>query len=100
MSIPRILILDDEKEINQLLVTLLTRSGYEVVSCLTGEDAVDRFQEAESSDHPVGLLLLDLTIPLGMNEGVLYSDSLAKYAAAFFRMSRSSSTRRSSARSF
>ena len=29
-------------------------------------------------------------IPLRMNEGVLYSDSLAKYAAAFFRMSRSS----------
>ena len=40
------------------------------------------------------------SIPLGMNEGVLYSDSLAKYAAAFFRMSRSSWVRRSSARSF
>jgi hypothetical protein len=39
-------------------------------------------------------------IPLGMNEGVLYSDSLAKYAADFFRMSRSSWVRRSSARSF
>jgi hypothetical protein len=31
------------------------------------------------------------------DEGVLYPDSLAKYAAAFFRMSRSSVTRLSSA---
>ncbi len=30
------------------------------------------------------------SIPIGMDEGVLYSGSLAKYAAAFFRMSRSS----------
>ena len=30
------------------------------------------------------------SIPIGMDEGVLYSASLAKYAAAFFRMSRSS----------
>lgn len=66
MKNPRILILDDEKEIGYLIGTLLTRSGYETTACLSGEEAVRLFKDAEESGSPFGLLIMDLTIPMGM----------------------------------
>ena len=66
MSSHRILILDDEKEISNLISVLLKRSGYEPVCCLTGEEAVDTFRQAEEEAQPFSLLIMDLTIPMGM----------------------------------
>jgi hypothetical protein len=62
-----------------------------VLDCAWRQRHVDPGVEAASGDfedlaHPLNRE----PIPLGMNEGVLYSDSLAKYAAAFFKMSLSS----------
>lgn len=66
MEKSRILILDDEKEIGYLIGTLLARSGYETSTCLSGEEAVRLFKEAEDSAAPFHLLIMDLTIPMGM----------------------------------
>ena len=72
-----------------------------VFDCAWRERLVDPLVEPTPSDSKdLAQPLNRESIPLGVNEGVLYSDSLAKYAAAFFRMSRSSCVRRSSARSF
>ena len=78
----------------------------------------DQDQQASIFDGPIGKWLLQpgvvaasmdpqnpaehhhpMSMPVGVNEGVLYSGSFAKYAAAFFKMSRSSSARRRAARS-
>lgn len=66
MENARILILDDEKEIGYLIGTLLTRSGYETTTCLSGEESVRLFKEAEESGTPFNLLIMDLNIPMGM----------------------------------
>ena len=55
---PRILVVDDEQSIVETLTVLLKREGFEVVSALSGEEAVDRFSE-ERPD----LVLSDVRMP-------------------------------------
>ncbi len=45
MGQPRILVLDDDKALRELLVDLFTSKGYEVVCVATGEDALCKIQE-------------------------------------------------------
>jgi DNA-binding NtrC family response regulator len=54
----RILVVEDEKLLRDLLERQLTRRGYEVVPCGSGEEALARAQEAEPD-----LALLDLALP-------------------------------------
>jgi two-component system cell cycle sensor histidine kinase/response regulator CckA len=56
----RILLVDDEAALLDLLRRYLERLGYEVDSCLTPEDALARFEAAPSS---YALVLTDLTLP-------------------------------------
>ena len=61
MSGERLLVVDDEEDILELLRYNLEREGYSVVTALSGEEAVDRAR-ADAPD----LILLDLMLP-GMN---------------------------------
>ncbi len=54
----RILIVEDEISIVELLTLVLMREGYEVSSCQTGRDAVNMMKEF----HP-HLVLLDVMLP-------------------------------------
>lgn len=54
----RILVVDDEPSIRDLLHTVLTRRGHEVITAATGRAAVGRFRE----DRP-HVTILDLTLP-------------------------------------
>ncbi|ALA56739.1 response regulator [Nitrospira moscoviensis] len=54
----RILVVDDEPSIRDLLQTVLTRRGHEVITASTGRNGVARFRE----DRP-GLTILDLAMP-------------------------------------
>ena len=54
----RILIVEDELSIIELLTLVLSREGYEVTSCQTGRDAINMIKEF----HP-HLLLLDVMLP-------------------------------------
>ncbi len=54
----RILIVEDEITILQLLTMVLTKEGYEVHSCQTGRDAVTRMKEIRPH-----LVLLDVMLP-------------------------------------
>jgi DNA-binding response OmpR family regulator len=54
----RILLVDDEQSIQTLLSYPLRRDGYEVVSALDGQEALQRFTEARFD-----LVILDLMLP-------------------------------------
>ncbi len=53
-----ILIVDDEKEIREMLVSALSREGYETADCATAEEAAD-FLNGRTPD----LILLDIMLP-------------------------------------
>ena len=53
----RILIVDDEPEMVQMLSRFLSRSGYEIIPAFTGEEAV-----ASIKAHP-DIILLDINMP-------------------------------------
>jgi CheY-like chemotaxis protein len=59
----RILLVDDEAPLLDLLKKYLERLGYEVDSCLTPVEALSRF---EADPNGYALVLTDLTLP-GMN---------------------------------
>ena len=54
----RILIVEDETSIVDLLTLVLSREGYEIASCQTGRDAINMIKEF----HP-HLVLLDVMLP-------------------------------------
>lgn len=62
----RILIMDDEEQIRELLKTMLTRSGHEVVTAENGEEAIRLYMEATKNNNDFDLVVMDLTIPGGM----------------------------------
>jgi len=57
-SAPRILVVDDENDIRELVSYNLTRNGYHVVEAATGEDAL-----REARMLPPDLIVLDLMLP-------------------------------------
>lgn len=54
----RILIVEDEPSILQLLVLVLTREGYEVHTCQSGRDAIAKMKQIRPH-----LVLLDVMLP-------------------------------------
>lgn len=58
MTVPTVLIVDDEPQIRRVMRTTLTSQGYAVVEAKTGEEALEKLR----SDHP-GLILLDVNLP-------------------------------------
>ena len=54
----RVLIVEDESSIVELLTMVLSREGYELASCQTGRDAIAMMKEF----HP-NLVLLDVMLP-------------------------------------
>jgi len=58
MAQHRILVVDDEKSMQQFLTALLRREGYEVLNASSGEEALDTVRE-----HDVDLVITDLKMP-------------------------------------
>lgn len=57
-SKPRILIVDDEQSMREMLRIVLRRDGYDVVSAENGKEALDFLRR-----EPVDLLLSDIRMP-------------------------------------
>ena len=55
---PRILLVDDERSVQTLLTYPLRKDGYEVITASTGQEALDRFREAQFD-----LVVLDVMLP-------------------------------------
>jgi PAS domain S-box-containing protein len=62
----RILIMDDEEAILEVLSTILTDLGHNVEMARTGEEAIEQVSRSLSEGRPFDLLIMDLTIRGGM----------------------------------
>jgi two-component system cell cycle sensor histidine kinase/response regulator CckA len=62
----RILVMDDEKMVRNILMAMLHAVGHEVLLAKDGMEAVQLYREAMAIDTPIDLIIMDLTIPGGM----------------------------------
>ena len=62
----RVLIMDDDEMVRRLLTLMLEQFGCRVEESRGGAEAVALMEQLVGSDDPVGLVILDLTIPGGM----------------------------------
>jgi PAS domain S-box-containing protein len=62
----RILVMDDEESLREVLLEMLTALGYAPVSCSSGSEAICRYQEALARGDRFTAVILDLTVPGGM----------------------------------
>ena len=62
----KILVMDDEDMILELLDEMLDILGYEAQFARDGEEAVEMFVQALASGQPFAAVILDLTVPGGM----------------------------------
>ena len=62
----RILVMDDEEAVLDLLARTLGRLGYEVACARHGAEAIELFQEAKAAGRAFDTVLVDLTVPGGM----------------------------------
>ena len=62
----RILVMDDELSLLELMSRMLGSQGYEVEVTTDGKSAVTRYRQALEAGCPFDLVILDLTVPEGM----------------------------------
>jgi PAS domain S-box-containing protein len=62
----RILVMDDEALIRDVLTQMLQMMGFEVVTAEDGDAALAQYQQAMASGQRFDLVIMDLTIPGGM----------------------------------
>ena len=65
----RILVLDDEEDIRELLGMILVRFGYVVEFSVDGAETIAMYRGAMGSDHAFDVVIVDLTIPGGIGGG-------------------------------
>ena len=62
----RILVMDDNLQIRELLHNILKQMGYQVEEASDGEAAIHQYETAMSSGNRFDLVIMDLTISGGM----------------------------------
>jgi PAS domain S-box-containing protein len=62
----RILVMDDERSIREMIADILNGEGYEAVITADGREAVEAFVKAREGKKPFDLVILDLTVAGGM----------------------------------
>ncbi len=62
----KILVMDDEEIVREVLQAMLVQAGYKVTLAVNGEDALGAYTEAHEAGEDFGLVIMDLTIPGGM----------------------------------
>jgi|GEM_PF-505408 serine/threonine protein kinase len=62
----RVLVLEDDVLLRNLMTRTLKKEGYETVETADGSDTVKAYSEAMMAKCPFDIVLIDLTIPLGM----------------------------------
>jgi len=65
-SARRILVMDDEPTILNVIERMLRKSGHEAVTVKDGREALDVYKKMMQTDQSFDALILDLTIPGGM----------------------------------
>jgi CheY-like chemotaxis protein len=62
----KILVMDDEAMVREVLGMMLLTLGYEANFAKDGVEAIELFSQAQGSADPFAALILDLTVPGGM----------------------------------
>ncbi|HEY1170405.1 MAG TPA: PAS domain S-box protein [Verrucomicrobiae bacterium] len=62
----RVLVMDDDDRIRDLLKSMIEALGYEAETTATGNEAVNRYRDAMSAGKRFDVSIMDLTIPGGM----------------------------------
>lgn len=62
----KVLVMDDDAKIREILCRMLGRLGYEADSASDGSQALEKFANATESGRPFDTVILDLTVPGGM----------------------------------
>jgi two-component system cell cycle sensor histidine kinase/response regulator CckA len=62
----RILLMDDEQMILDIVSRMLGHLGYEVSTCTDGSQAIAAFAKAKSHSEPYDIVMMDLVIPNGV----------------------------------
>lgn len=62
----KILVMDDEEIIRDIISKMLKRMGYEVFVTADGAEAVELYKSAKDSNQPFDAVVVDLTVPEGM----------------------------------
>jgi len=62
----KILVMDDEVMILEVVKEMLERSGYQVETVMDGDAAIEMYLQALDKDTPYDAVIMDLTIPGGM----------------------------------
>lgn len=62
----RVLVMDDDERIRDLLKSMIEAIGYEVETTANGNEAVNRYRDAMSGGKRFDVAIMDLTIPGGM----------------------------------
>ena len=63
----RILFMDDEELLRSVVTRMLEIMGYETVPAADGEEAVRLYREAAESGRPFDAVILDLSVPNGVD---------------------------------
>jgi two-component system, cell cycle sensor histidine kinase and response regulator CckA len=61
----RILIMDDERLVREIMCRQLAICGYEVTAAVHGEEAVNAYNQAREAGRPFDAVILDLLVPAG-----------------------------------
>jgi len=62
----RILVMDDEEIVRDVVGKMLTKLGYDVEFAKDGIEAIEMYIRAKEAGHPFNVIIMDLTIPGGM----------------------------------
>ena len=62
----KVMIMDDEGMVREIVAKMLSISGYEVIAAKDGDEALKLYQKAKDDGLPIDLIIMDLTIPGGM----------------------------------
>ena len=65
----KILIMDDEEIVREVAGEMLSLIGFDVDFALHGEEALQKYSEAQMNGKPFDVVILDLTVPGGMGGG-------------------------------
>ncbi|MBS3733080.1 MAG: response regulator, partial [Desulfobacterales bacterium] len=73
----RILVMDNEAMIRQVVCDMLETSGYAVETATEGETALTKYKQAMHEDNPFDAVIMDLTVPGGMGGADTIKELLA-----------------------
>ena len=72
----RILLMDDQEQIRDMVGNMLNYLGYKVEFACDGDEAIELYKKAKEAGHPFDAVILDLTIPGGIGGKEVIQDLL------------------------